>query len=219
MKKILVYLSIVFASLTISASSDINYKEYIEKFNSNYNSSMKIITYSETGKSSGSAFLIKNLNDEYVVTNNHVIENAEVIKAVFKNKDYYLDIVKRFDNADIALLKFVKRPESLKISELCVNNNVYLNQRIYTIANPAGVNTILSKGYISGESRLVDFFGSKYRMNVATLDLMKGGQSGAAIYDAKQNCVISIATGGVKNSNLSFITPISALKDFLLTLN
>ena len=52
----------------------------------------------------GSGFVIS--KDGYIVTNNHVVENADDIKVLMKDKrEYKGTIVGRDPNTDIALLK------------------------------------------------------------------------------------------------------------------
>ena len=55
-------------------------------------------------RSLGSGFIIG--KDGYIVTNNHVVENADKIEVILKNeKEYEAEIIGRDSNTDLALIK------------------------------------------------------------------------------------------------------------------
>jgi serine protease Do len=103
-----------------------------------------------TQQSSGSGFFIS--GDGYIVTNNHVVENAEEIKVVLKDeRELDAEIVGRDEGTDLAVLKvkgsgfpFVNFENSAKPR---------VGDWVITVGNPFGLGGTATAGIISAYGR------------------------------------------------------------------
>jgi S1-C subfamily serine protease len=103
-------------------------------------------------ESAGSGFL---LDDQgHIVTNNHVIENAEVIEVSFTSGlTVEAEIVGTDADSDIAVLKVEQIPEGVQPLPLGDSKQVLVGQRAIAIGNPFSLNTTLTVGVVSARGR------------------------------------------------------------------
>ncbi len=104
-------------------------------------------------RSLGSGFIID--KEGYIVTNNHVIENADEIRVQLKNeKEYDAEIVGRDPNTDIALIK-IKDPKSLPVIKLGNSDAVKVGEWVVAIGNPFGLDHTVTAGIVSAKGRVI----------------------------------------------------------------
>ena len=61
--------------------------------------------YKEKGRSLGSGVIVDKING-YIITNNHVVKNAETIKIVlYDDREFNAEVVGTHENTDLAVLK------------------------------------------------------------------------------------------------------------------
>ncbi len=102
-----------------------------------------------TDVSGASGFLIS--NDGYIVTNNHVIEDASTISASTYDGNYYSARIIGSDSAiDLALLKI---EGSFQKIELADSDQVQVGQEVIAIGNPLGLSFSVTRGIVSGVHR------------------------------------------------------------------
>jgi serine protease Do len=99
----------------------------------------------------GSGFVIS--PDGYVVTNNHVVENATEIEVVMQDGTRYEATIKGRDpKTDLALLK-VKTDESLPYVEMGDSDNAKVGEWVVAVGNPFGLGGSVTAGIISARGR------------------------------------------------------------------
>ena len=101
----------------------------------------------------GSGFIID--KSGYVVTNNHVIENADKI-VVKLDDDHELDakVVGRDPNTDIALLK-VESDQDLPFIKLGDSKKLKVGQWVVAIGSPFGLERTVTAGIVSAKGRVI----------------------------------------------------------------
>jgi serine protease Do len=103
-----------------------------------------------TQQSSGSGFFIS--ADGYIVTNNHVVENAETIKVVLKDeRELDAEIVGRDEGTDLAVLKVKGGNYPFVNFENAARPRV--GDWVITVGNPFGLGGTATAGIISAYGR------------------------------------------------------------------
>ncbi len=145
----------------------------------------------------GSGFLVS--EDGYILTNNHIVENASKVAVTMKNgKEYEAEIIGRDPNTDLAVLKIDgKNFPYLKLGN---SNNLEVGQWVIAVGNPLGLSATLTVGVVSAIDRsnlgltpIEDFIQTDAAIN--------RGNSGGPLLNAKAdvvgiNTAIATSTGG-----------------------
>lgn len=134
----------------------------------------------------GSGFCYKKENLGYIITNNHVVEEANVIKVTNNlNDTYEAKLIGKDEYLDIAVLTV---PESaiISVAKLSTNNNIHLGDTVFTVGSPLGskYRGTITKGIISGKDRKVSISTSNgnYIMEVLQTDAaINPGNSGGPL--------------------------------------
>jgi S1-C subfamily serine protease len=157
------------------------------KYVSNINEAIKSSVTITNKDGHGSGFVIS--SDGYVLTNYHVIAEAEDMKVVLSNeKEYELEVVRVSKIYDLALLKIDL--DGLTPFKLDFNKNIEVGADVYAVGTPQGQDLAqtVSKGIISGVRKNDD--GSKLIQTDASIN---SGNSGGAII-TKQGNVLGIVS-------------------------
>jgi len=103
------------------------------------------------GASLGSGFVIS--PEGFVVTNNHVIAEADQITVQFANGgDYEAELIGRDPQTDLALLK-IERDDPFPFVEWADSDEVRVGEWMVAIGNPFGLGTSVTAGIISARGR------------------------------------------------------------------
>ena len=104
-------------------------------------------------RSLGSGFLID--KDGFIVTNNHVVENADEIKVRLKNgDDFEAIIVGRDPKTDLALIK-IEHKEELPFLSLGDSEKLKVGQWVVAIGSPFGLEQTVTAGIVSAKGRVI----------------------------------------------------------------
>lgn len=129
--------------------------------------------------------------DGYIVTNNHVIEGADVITVkTNEGKEYEVRLIGRDSRADIAVLKL--DDVELKPAILGQSSKLQVGELAVAIGNPLGQEGTVTVGYISAINRVVEAEGRKFTM-IQTDAAINPGNSGGALVNSRGE-VIGINT-------------------------
>ncbi len=99
----------------------------------------------------GSGFIVDPAG--YIVTNNHVVENADKVTVIFQDDSKLTaKVVGRDDKTDLALLK-IDAPKPLPYVEWGDSNAVQVGDWVLAVGNPFGLGGTVSSGIISARGR------------------------------------------------------------------
>ncbi|MEL6686562.1 MAG: Do family serine endopeptidase [Pseudomonadota bacterium] len=130
-------------------------------------------------KSLGSGFVI----DEggHIVTNNHVIEGADLIEVTFPNGDTFeADLVGRDPATDIAVLK-IETPDLLPFVSFGDSDQAEVGEWVIAIGNPLGYSGSVTAGIISARNR--DISAGNYDDFIQTDVAINQGNSGGPLFN------------------------------------
>lgn len=126
-----------------------------------YDSVVTIETYKkEKLYATGTGFVYKNENGKgYILTNNHVIENADSVRVVFTNNNSVEAKVVGSDKyADIAVLT-VDSKNILSVAELGNNSSSRIGDTVFAVGAPidsSAYSWTVTRGILSGKDRMVE---------------------------------------------------------------
>ena len=104
-------------------------------------------------RSLGSGFIID--KDGHIVTNHHVIKDADEIQVKLKNGHEYDAEIKGADpSTDLALIQ-IQADEKLPVLELGDSKDLQIGQWIIAIGNPFGLEHTVTAGIVSAKGRVI----------------------------------------------------------------
>lgn len=180
----------------------------------NKNSSTQMIIQTrETNDSLGSGFIID--SDGYVVTNHHVIKNADEIVVRLKDRrELKAKVVGSDARSDIALLKI--EADNLPVVKIGSSTNLKVGSWVMAIGSPFGFDHSVSVGVISAIGRTLP--SESYVPFIQTDVAINPGNSGGPLFNLQGevigiNSQIYSRTGGFMG--LSFAIPVDVAKDIV----
>ncbi|MGM0452889.1 MAG: DegQ family serine endoprotease [Thermodesulfobacteriota bacterium] len=165
-------------------------------------------------KSLGSGFIMD--KEGFIVTNNHVIENADEIQVKLKNgKEYDAEIIGSDPQTDIALIK-VKAKADLPVIEIGDSDAVKIGQWVMAIGNPFGLEHTVTAGIVSAKGRVIG--AGPYDNFIQTDASINPGNSGGPLLNMDGE-VIGINTAIVSGGEgIGFAIPTSMATDIIAQL-
>lgn len=176
---------------------------------------------STTGRSSGTGIVVS--SNGYVMTNNHVIQNATDVAVIDNEGNKYTDVtvIGRDPLNDIAFLK-IKSDKQFTAAELGNSSTLRIGQQVVAIGNALGQysNTVTS-GIVSGTGRPITASAGAGSQPESLTDLIQTdasinpGNSGGPLVNMSGQ-VIGINTAIVEDANgIGFAIPINSTKGIL----
>ena len=171
-------------------------------------------------KSLGSGFVID--ASGYIVTNNHVIEGADVIEVIFPNEEVYdAKLLGRDPSTDLALLK-IESDEDFPFVDFGDSNTLEVGEWVMAIGNPFGYGGSVSAGIVSAQNRRINH--GNYDDFIQTDVAINKGNSGGPMFNMDGD-VIGVNTAIISPSGgsvgISFSIPsdlaksvVKQLRDF-----
>ena len=130
--------------------------------------------------------------DGLVVTNHHVIKDADEVKiSLADGREYEADIILKDEASDLALLQ-VSEPETFQAIEIANSENSQVGDLVLAIGNPFGVGQTVTSGIISALARSTKGV-SDFGFFIQTDAAINPGNSGGALIDM-QGRLIGINT-------------------------
>jgi 2-alkenal reductase len=174
---------------------------------------------------SGSGFLFD--NDRHVVTNNHVVQDAEDIEIVFWDASRTRAQVIGSDlDADLAVLEMQSVPEGITPLEMGDSDTVQVGQRVIAIGNPFGLQGTMTEGIISGLGRRLESqresgtdTGRYSNPDIIQTDAaINPGNSGGPLLNLQGQVIginSAIRSMSGLNSGIGFAAPVNTIKRLL----
>jgi S1-C subfamily serine protease len=169
------------------------------------------------GPGGGSGFVI----DEggYIVTNQHIVDDAEAVSVRFSSgAREEAEVVGEDPSTDTAVLRVNAPKEALKPLTLGDSDTVGVGDPVIAIGNPLNVGISVTTGIVSGTGRPIPA-PNRYTINgaVQTDAALSSGNSGGPLLDARGEVIgvnsQTAASGfGVVAQGVNFAVPINTVK-------
>ncbi|HTD97561.1 MAG TPA: trypsin-like peptidase domain-containing protein [Edaphobacter sp.] len=162
----------------------------------------------------GSGFILN--KDGMILTNNHVIANAQKVEVKLSDKHTYKAQVLVVDpNHDLALLKIDNVP-NLVPATLAESQGLVVGQRVYAIGNPFGLQGTMTRGIISAIRSIRGPQGNPIEDAIQTDAAVNPGNSGGPLLNSRGEVIgitTLIASAGVEQSaGIGFAIPVNTAK-------
>ena len=162
----------------------------------------------------GSGFILD--KQGHILTNNHVIDNAQRVEVTLSDKHKYKAQVLGVDKGhDLALLLISNVP-NLQPATLAESQSLTVGQRVYAIGNPFGLSGTMTRGIISAIRSIRGPQGNPIEDAIQTDAAVNPGNSGGPLLNSRGE-VIGITTliannGADQSSGIGFAIPINTAK-------
>jgi len=185
-------------------------------------------------QASGSGVILT--TDGYIVTNNHVVENADKIEVQLTDKrTYEAKVIGRDANTDLALLKV--NATNLPIVKMGNSDNVQIGEWVLAVGYPLSLQSTVTAGIVSAKGRQIGILGDSQQQQrgfgngeeelpintgiesfIQTDAVINKGNSGGALVNARGeligiNSAIASPTGVY--AGYGFAIPINLAKKIL----
>ena len=168
----------------------------------------------EPRQSLGSGLIVE--PEGYVLTNNHVIENARMIRVRLSDEEEFeARVVGRDPRTDLALLRIQGR-RSFPAVRLGDSDRLRVGDWVLAIGNPFGLEQTVTAGIVSAKGRVIG--AGPYDDFIQTDAPINPGNSGGPLFNTQGevvgiNSAIFSQTGG--SVGIGFAIPINLAKELL----
>jgi serine protease Do len=154
--------------------------------------------------------------DGYIITNNHVIENAESVDVTLNdNRTFTAQVIGRDQGSDIALLKV--KADNLPYIKWGDSDQLRLGEWVLAVGNPFNLTSTVTAGIVSAKGRSLGLNEGDYRIEsfIQTDAALNMGNSGGALVNTK-GLLVGITSAILSPSGAyagnSFAIPVSIVK-------
>ncbi len=164
-----------------------------------------------TQRSLGSGFIID--GSGHIVTNNHVIEDADQIEVKLTDgREYSAEIVGRDPNTDLALIK-IDADGALPLARLGDSDALEVGQWVVAIGSPFGLEHTVTAGIVSAKGRVIG--SGPYDDFIQTDASINPGNSGGPLINMEGE-VVGINTAIIASGQgIGFAVPVNMAKGII----
>ncbi|MEL6670608.1 MAG: Do family serine endopeptidase [Bacteroidota bacterium] len=154
--------------------------------------------------------------DGYIVTNNHVIDQAEDIEvSLFDNRSFKAEIIGTDPSTDLALIKI--DVEDLPYVAFTNSDEVKVGEWVLAIGNPFNLNSTVTAGIVSAKARNINILRDQAAIEsfIQTDAAVNPGNSGGALVDLEGNLIginTAIASTTGSFAGYSFAVPANLVR-------
>lgn len=165
-----------------------------------------------TQKGQGSGFIIS--KDGHILTNNHVVEDADIIKVMLSDKrEFKARVIGTDPQTDVALIK-IEEPSNLPVLPLGDSDKLDVAEWVIAIGNPFGLSQTVTLGVVSATGRSSVGI-TEYENFIQTDAAINPGNSGGPLLNGRGevigiNTALFSRTGGYMG--IGFAIPINMAK-------
>lgn len=163
--------------------------------------------------SSGSGVIYT--SDGFIITNNHVIQGADQIEVMAKQRSYTATVIGTDPSTDIAVLKIDAK--NLPAIEIASSREVAVGEWVLAVGNPFNLTSTVTAGIVSAKGRSINILKGNFPIEsfIQTDAAINPGNSGGALVNAKGeligiNTAILSKTGSY--AGYGFAVPIDIAK-------
>lgn len=168
----------------------------------------------------GSGVIIS--TDGFIITNNHVIDEADEVKVLLNDeREFTAKVIGTDPKTDVAVIKI--EAENLPAATLADSTKLRVGDVVFAIGNPLGVGQTVTMGIVSATGRrvgILDEVGG-YEDFIQTDAAINQGNSGGALIDARgrlvgiNSAIISTSQG---NIGIGFAIPVNLASSIMHSL-
>ncbi len=170
------------------------------------------------GEGAGSGFVLD--QEGHIVTNNHVVAEAELVTVIFfDGYQARAEIIGTDPDSDLAVVKVDQLPDNVYPLSLGDSDAVEVGEWVIAIGNPFGLGSSLTVGTVSAVGRTIASGATPFAIPQAiqTDAAINPGNSGGPLLDLEGNVVgvnAQIATGGTSRANagVGFAIPVNTVR-------
>jgi len=161
-------------------------------------------------------------NDGFIVTNNHVIENADEIEVVLNDRRTFKAIKAGCDPiTDLALLKI--EASDLQYLKYGDSDELKIGEWVLAVGNPFNLTSTVTAGIVSAKSRSIQLNERQIELEsfIQTDAAVNAGNSGGALVNTRGELIginTAIASNTGAFSGYSFAIPVSIVKKVIADL-
>ncbi len=165
-------------------------------------------------KASGSGVILS--DDGYIVTNNHVVQDASYIEVTLNDKrTYQAKLIGADPGTDIALIKIDEK--GLPFLGYGNSDSVKLGEWVLAVGNPFNLTSTVTAGIISAKARNLNILGknSSIESFLQTDAAVNPGNSGGALVNTEGQLIginAAIASNTGSYEGYSFAIPVNIVK-------
>jgi Do/DeqQ family serine protease len=172
--------------------------------------------FKQYGQGAGSGVIVT--TDGYIVTNNHVIENASEIEVTLNdNRKYSAKIIGADPSTDIAVLKI----DETELQPLPLGNsdNLHVGEWVLAVGNPFNLTSTVTAGIVSAKARNINLLSDRSKADVVPIEsfiqtdaAVNPGNSGGALVNTQGELVginTAIASQTGSYTGYSFAVPVN----------
>ena len=163
--------------------------------------------------SSGSGVIFS--SDGYIVTNNHVIENADIIRVTAGKEIYDAELIGTDPSTDLAVIKVAKT--NLPAITLGHSADVNVGEWVLAVGNPFNLTSTVTAGIVSAKGRNINILKDRFPIEsfIQTDAAINPGNSGGALVNQNGelvgiNTAILSQTGSY--AGYGFAVPVDIVK-------
>ncbi|OGG94026.1 MAG: 2-alkenal reductase [Candidatus Lambdaproteobacteria bacterium RIFOXYD12_FULL_49_8] len=152
-----------------------------------------------------------------IVTNFHVIQNADKVRITLDNRaSYFAKLVGVAPDKDLALLKIDAPKEKLVPIERGDSDDLQVGRKVLAIGNPFGLDATLTVGVVSALGREIQSVSNRKIGGVIQTDAaINPGNSGGPLLDSQGRLIgvnTQIVSPSGANSGIGFAIPVNIVK-------
>lgn len=127
--------------------------------------------------------------DGYIITNNHVVEDAETLEVVHQKKTYQAKLIGTDPNTDIAVLKI--DAEGLPAIKKGSSRELKIGEWVLAVGNPFNLTSTVTAGIVSAKERQINILGGDFPLEsfIQTDAAINPGNSGGALVNTSGELV------------------------------
>jgi serine protease Do len=164
----------------------------------------------EGRRASGSGFLIR--QDGYLVTNAHVVSDAERIQVKLSDgRRFEGRLVGQDDRVDLALVKI--EATGLPVADLGDSNRLRVGELVLALGHPFGLEQTVSFGIVSRKGAPLDVAAPGFDFIQTDAAINPGNSGGPLVSMAGE--VIGVNSMAARNGSIGFAIPINLVKGLL----
>ncbi len=157
--------------------------------------------------------------DGYIVTNYHVVRNAQKIRVSFENRpqSYPAELISKDQSEDLALLKIDAGDEELVAVRMGTSSDLWPGERVIAIGNPYGQTHTVSTGIISGLHRGVNIPDHQLAFQdlIQTDASINFGNSGGPLLNIRGEMIGINTAMNQQAENIGFAIPVDRVREVL----